>query len=235
MKSVKKSTITQGRMEQAIDRAVSRVAGPQITQQINEAVENERIRTGTITKFYHYLDKVEVELDNSNEKVLCKILHRFGGELLDLYTPSADSYNFCDDLKEPYVVTRETLHCLVLNISDMDSDEWLMLGYYQNEEFVGLNPASPGNIKITSIGGTNQFWIKFGADGLDLRLPDTATTNVGDMDKNMTPVDYASSDTVYTKEEVYNKTEVYTKEEVDELISKAIAEAIGEEEDDTTN
>ena len=73
MKSVKKSTITQGRMEQAIDRAVNRVAGPQITQQINDAVENERIRTGTITKFYHYLDKVEVALDNSDEKVLCKI------------------------------------------------------------------------------------------------------------------------------------------------------------------
>lgn len=229
MKSVKKSTITQGRMEQAIDRAVNRVAGPQITQQINDAVENERIRTGTITKFYHYLDKVEVALDNSDEKVLCKILHRFGGELIDLYTPSADSIEYCDDLHEPCIIPRCSLNCLIINIHDSDSEEFLLLGFYQNEELVELNPAAPGNFKIVSISGTNQFWIKFGADGLDLRLPDTATTNVGDMDKNMEEVDYADSTNVYTKQEVYNKTEVYTKEEVDELISKAIAEALGDE------
>lgn len=235
MKTVKSSTITQGRMEQAIEHAVNRVAGPQITQQINDVVENERIRTGVITKFYQYLDKVEVALDNSDEKIICKILHRFGGELIDLYTPSADNSSFCDNLKEPCVIPRADLHCLVLNIYDADSEEWLMLGYYQNEEFVGLNPAAPGNIKIASIGGTNQFWIKFGSDGLDLRLPDTATTNVGDMDRDMVPVDYANTDSVYTKDEVYNKTEVYTKEEVDELIGKKIAEFLGEEEDDTTD
>ena len=45
----------------------------------------------------------------------------------------------------------------------------------------------------------------------------------------MEEVDYADSTNVYTKQEVYNKTEVYTKEEVDELISKAIAEALGDE------
>ena len=41
-------------------------------------------------------------------------------------------------------------------------------------------------------------------------------------------MDYADSTNVYTKQEVYNKTEVYTKEEVDELISKAIAKALGD-------
>ena len=229
MKSLKKSTITQGRMEQAIERAVERVAGPSITQEINDVVKEERIRTGVVTKFYHYLDKVEVELDNSNEKVLCKILHRYGGDMIDLYTPSADAVLFCDERKEPYVRTRGAVHCLVLNIHDSDSEEWLLLGYYQNEELVGLNPASPGNIKLASRGGTNQFWIKFGSDGLDLRLPKATTTNVGDMNKNMLPVEYASSDTVYTK------AEVYTKEEVDELIAQKIAEVLGEEEDDTTN
>ena len=99
MRTIKDSTITQGRMEQAINNAVNRVAGPQIVQQIDAAVENEKIRTGVVTKFYPYLDKALVELDNSDEKVLCKILHRFGGELIDLYTPSADTDSFCDDLK----------------------------------------------------------------------------------------------------------------------------------------
>lgn len=235
MKTVKNSTITQGRMEQSIEHAINRVAGPQITQQINQAVEDERIRTGSVTKFYPYLDKAEVKLDHSGELVLCKILHRFGGELLDLYTPTADSVGYCDNLHEPCIFPREKLHCLIININDLDSDEHLLLGFYQNEELVGLNPANPGNFKIVTRGGTNQFWIKFGYDGLDLRLPDAATTNVGDMDRDMTPVDYANTDSVYTKDEVYNKMEVYTKEEVDELIGKKIAEFLGEEEDGTTD
>ena len=75
MKTVKNSTITQGRMEQAIEHAVNRVAGPQISQQIDDAVSSERIRTGTITKFYHYLDKEEVDLDFSNEKEILKGLN----------------------------------------------------------------------------------------------------------------------------------------------------------------
>ncbi|MBQ8017596.1 MAG: hypothetical protein IJ258_05750 [Methanobrevibacter sp.] len=222
-------TPTKGRLKQALDNAVTNRALPQITHQIETTVDEEKIRTGRVLKFYHYLDKALVELDNTDETVLCKILHRFGGELIDLYTPSADSIEYCDDLHEPCIIPRCSLNCLIINIHDNDSEEFLLLGFYQNEELVELNPAAPGNFKIVSIGGTNQFWIKFGADGLDLRLPNTATTNVGDMDKNMEEVDYADSTNVYTKQEVYNKTEVYTKEEVDELISKAIAEALGDE------
>ena len=129
MKTVKNSTITQGRMEQSIEHAINRVAGPQITQQINQAVEDERIRTGSVTKFYPYLDKAEVKLDHSGELVLCKILHRFGGELLDLYTPTADSVGYCDNLHEPCIFPREKLHCLIININDLDSDEHLLLGF----------------------------------------------------------------------------------------------------------
>lgn len=222
-------TSTKGRLKQALDNSVTNKALAQATQQINDAVDEEKIRTGRVIKFYHYLDKALVELDNSDETVLCKILHRFGGELIDLFTPSADTIDFCDDLHEPCVIPRGDLNCLIINIHDSDSEEFLLLGFYQNEELVGLNPASPGNFKIVTRGGTNQFWIKFGYDGLDLRLPSSATTNVGDMDRDMSPVDYASSDTVYTKEEVYNKTEVYTKEEVDELIAEKIAEYLGDE------
>ena len=231
MKTANGITSTTGRLEQSINQAVNRVAGPQITQQINEKVEDERIRTGVITKFYHYLDKAEVRLDNSDELVLCKILHRFGGDLIDLYTPLEEELTFCDTLKEPCVIPRSQLHVCVLNIHDADSEEQLILGFYQNEELVNLNPASPGNFKIVNRASENQFWIKFGADGLDLRLPSSPTTNIGEMDKDMGPIDYADSSNVYTKEEVY------TKQEVDELISKAIAEALNGEDDtdDTTN
>lgn len=216
-------TPTQGRLRAAIDNAVTKPIIPQVLPEIETAVEKERIRTGVITKFYPYLDKAMVELDNSDEVVLCKILHRFGGELIDLYTPSADSSDYCDELHEPCVVPRDSLNCLIVNIDDADSEEYLILGFYQNDEIVDLNPAAPGNLKLTYIGGTNQFWIKFGSDGLDLRLPKAATLNVGDMDKNMEEVDYADSTNVYTKDEVY------TKEEVDELIRQRIAEALGDD------
>lgn len=216
-------TPTQGRLRAAIDNAVTKPIIPQVLPEIETAVEKERIRTGVITKFYPYLDKAMVELDNSDEVVLCKILHRFGGELIDLYTPSSDSSDYCDELHEPCVIPRASLNCLIVNIDDADSEEYLILGFYQNDEFVGLNPATPGNIKIAFRGGTNQFWIKFGSDGLDLRLPKAATLNVGDMDKNMEEVDYADSTNVYTKDEVY------TKEEVDELIRQRIAEALGDD------
>lgn len=199
-------TVTKGRVEEAIEGAITRTIGPKITQQINNAVENTKIRTGVITKFYPYLDKAEVQLDNTGEKVLCKVLHHYGGELIDFFTPNGDE-DYCNELHEPCIIPRGDLQVLIVNIHDSDSNDWLMLGYYASEEWIGINPASQGNLKISTDGGTNQFWVKFGWDGLDLRLPDNITTNTGVMDSEMKNLEYA------------NSNDVYTKEEVDELIS----------------
>ena len=234
MKTLNKTTVTEGRMERAITDAVNRVAGPQLTQQINDSVENERIRTGVITKFYPYLDKAEVDLDNTNDTILCKILHRFNGDLIDFYTPLAAEESFDDDLHEPYIVPKAAQNVLVINIHDADSEENLILGYYNNEEIVGFTPAPPGNMKLLSTRETNLFHIEFGVDGLDLRLPSPLKTNVGEMPADMVDVDYADANDTYTKEEVYNKDEVYTKEEVDELIHNLLIELQGEDTDDTT-
>lgn len=236
MNTSKDLVMTDKRAQQAFDDAITRVTLPRINEQIKSSVDNERLRTGVIRKFYPWLDKAEVKFDNVNKKVLCKVLHRFGGELLDLFTPNLDRWGFDDKLKERYIVPRGAIHVVVANLHDADSDEHLILGSYQNEELVGLNPAAPGNFKIATRGGHNQFWLKFGYDGLDIRLPNTSTMKVGEMDKDMTEIDYADATTVYTKEEVYSKDEVYTKEEVDELIREAIQEALGEDgADDTTH
>lgn len=225
-------TMTENRARQAVDDAVTRVAIPKTRQIVDDAVKNERLRTGVIRKFYPWLDKAEVKFDNVNTKVLCKVLHRFGGELLDLFTPNLDRWGFDEKLKERYIVPRGAIHVVVANLHDADSDEHLILGSYQNEDLVGLNPAAPGNFKISTRGGHNQFWLKFGYDGLDIRLPNSATRKVGEMDADMEDVVYASSDMVYTKEEVYNKTEVYTKEEVDELIKNKINEILNNNDDE---
>lgn len=229
MNTSKDLVITEGRAKKAFDDAATRVIMPTVDEKIKSSVEDERLRTGVIRKFYPYLDKAEVKFDNVNKKVLCKVLHRFGGELLDLFTPNLDRWGFDDKLRERYIVPRGAIHVVVANLHDADSEEHLILGSYQNEELVGLNPATPGNFKIATRGGHNQFWIKFGYDGLDIRLPGSSTMKVGEMDVDMTEVQYADTNDVYSKEEVY------TKEEVDELIQKAIAEALGEDDtNDTT-
>ena len=235
MNTSKDLVVTEGRAKKAFDDAATRVIMPTVDEKIKSSVEDERLRTGVIRKFYPYLDKAEVKFDNVNKKVLCKVLHRFGGELLDLFTPNLDRWGFDDKLRERYIVPRGAIHVVVANLHDADSEEHLILGSYQNEELVGLNPAAPGNFKIATRGGHNQFWIKFGYDGLDIRLPGSSTMKVGEMDVDMTEVQYADTNDVYSKEELYTKDEVYTKEEVDELIQKAIAEALGEDDtNDTT-
>lgn len=237
-------TVTDARMKQALSIPVNNIVNETVPQMIRRATDTVSIRTGVVTKMYPYLDKFEVNLDNSEDTVLCKRLHLFGPDLWDLYTPLADRKEV-NKKHEPYYVPRFKMHCAVLNIHDEDSTEHLLLGFFPNEELVGLNPAQPGNLKLSSLSSeVNQFWIKFGKDGLDLRLPKSTATKVGKLDNDMEDITYADSTDVYTKDECYNKEEVYnkeecynknecynqqevyTKEEVDELIAEKVAEAV---------
>lgn len=244
-------TVTQPRVRNAVEKQINRIVNPKIETTVKTAVEENKIRTGRVTKVYPYLDKFEVKLHNVNKKVLCKRLHLFGPDLLDLYTPLADRNDFDEKRKEPCIIPRYELSVAVLPIHDDDSKEYLLLGFYQNDELVGLNPAQPGNLKLAALSSEpNQFWIKFGRNGLDLRLPKSTVTKVGALNKDMKYITYADSTEVYTKNECYNKTEcynkmecynkqeVYTKEEVDELIAEKVAEVLetlGVDDNDTTN
>lgn len=230
MTNSKNITATEGRLTSNINNLVrNSINNSGIEQRIIESAESSKPHSGVVVKFYPHLDKALVKLSN-NKSVYCHILHLFGGELLDLFTPLGEK-SFCETLREPCVVPRAELNCFVTDIGNKTSHEWLLVGYYNNEELIGVNPAEPGNVKIVTRGGMNQFWIKFGYDGLDLRLPNTATINKGEMNDDMEPVDYASAGDVYTRDEVYCKDEVYTKDEVDELIKKAIEEALDDNDD----
>lgn len=224
-----KVTVTDTRLLQALSDPVNKIIGATVPEQISKVSEQLGVKTGIVTKFYPYLDKAEVRLDKGNKYVICRMLHRFGGNIIDLFTPLQEESNFCDNLREPCIIPRMALHCFVVNIDD-DSGEFLLLGFHPNKELVGFKPAEPGNVKICSLNDINQFWIKFGSKGLDIRLPTGMVTNVGYEDDTMEPVEYADSNSVYTKEEVYNKTEVYTKEEVDELIRDRLAELLDQQD-----
>ena len=183
-------TSTEGRLAGMINKINTNAIEKSVPEKINKAVNDEKMRTGVITKFYQYLDKAEVKLDNSDKKVLCKILHRYGGEIMEYYTPLNDQSGYDEKLHEPYIVPRSPQHVLVLSIHDSDSQEWLILGYYQNSEIIGYNPAKPGNIKLTCMTGDNQYWIKFGADGLDYRGIEEPTLKVGHVNDEMEDLKY---------------------------------------------
>ncbi|WP_407462788.1 hypothetical protein [Methanobrevibacter sp.] len=199
-------TVTQGRMKQAFSNSIGQIVKNETTRIVQEAIDDSKISAGVVTKFYPHLDKAEVQISNSNKKVLCKILHRFGGELIDFYTPNGDLI-FDEEMKEKCIIPRGDLNCLIVDINSFD-DEYLLLGYYNNEELIGINPASQGNLKICTEGGTNEFFIKFGYDGLDIRLPTSMTINTGEMDEDM------------IEEEYVNPADVYTKKEIDQMLEE---------------
>lgn len=233
----KEITVTDDRLMKALSEPVNNIINSSVPQKIKKVSDDLKTKTGVITKFYPYLDKAEVRLDGSNEKVICKILHRYGGDMIDFYTPLASERIFCDDLKEPAIIPKAHQHVFIIDVPDKDFS--LILGYFvDDEETVGFNPAAPGDIKLISLSETNLYWIKFGTTGFEYRLPSTPTMSVGVLDDEMEEFDYADSSKVYTRDEVYNKEEVYTKEEVDELIALKVAEAIaelqGEDNNDTT-
>ena len=206
----KNITATEGRLIGLMNTIVENAISDDVNRQIEKISRKDTIRSGVITKFYQYIDKAEVKLDNSGQLVLCKILHRFGGDIIDFYTPLSDSESYDETLHEPYVVPKAPQHVLVANINDEDSEEYLILGYYQNSEIVGYNPASPGNLKLMCLTETNQYWIKFGRGGLDYRGTTTPSMIVGDEIEDMDTFDITDN---------YSKSETYTRTEVDNLIS----------------
>ena len=216
MKTTDNITVTNGRLEKALKTRVEPIIMPQVTKQVNQAVKDSKFQIGVMTKFYPYLDKCEIEVNG--ELVLCKILHRFIGDLCEYYTPVGDE-DYCSTLNEPCIIPMGTLECLILDVND-NTDEQIMVGFINSEELIGVNPAKQGNLKLVSRTETNQFWIKFGLDGLDIRSPQAPTTNVGEYDSTMEEVKYT------------NSNEVYTKAEVDQLIEDLRNEILGEDDAD---
>ena len=200
-------TVTKPRAKQAVNKHLKKAIAPTLNKTVKEAVENDRIRTGVITKFYPYWDKAEVKLDGSKKKILCKILHRYGGDMIDFYTPSTIKETYDNKRKEVCVIPKSKQHVLVIKIHDSDSTENLILGYYQNKEIVGFKPARNGHVKLMSITEPNLYWMEFGPTGLDLRLSKQINTNTGTLKKNMQKGTILDSNNVYTKEEIDAKME----------------------------
>lgn len=205
MNTTETINVTDGRMKRAINKRVTPIIQKEANEIVQKELNNCLVRFGKITKFYPYLDKAEVKLNNSKTTVLCRILHRCGGDLIDLYTPLAHERIFDDKRKEVAIIPKAAQEVCVLRIHDEDSVENLILGYHSNKDLVGFNPADPGNIKLMSLNETNPYWIKFGVDGLKFRLPSIPEFLKGQLPSEMEDVTLADFSNVYTKDEMDTK------------------------------
>lgn len=190
-------TVTDGRLLRAWKTVNKATEENTISEKIKEAVDESKIKTGTVTCFFPWLDKCRVKLDDSDEYKICKILHRCWGGMVDFYTPQGEA-SLDEELKEPCVLPLEQSPCLIVDIDDKSS-EWLLLGYYNAYGSMFNKPADEGEWKLANIGATDTFYLKFGNSKFEV-----ATSN-------------GVSITEKTGTES-NELEYYTKSEVDELL-----------------
>ena len=213
-------TDTDGTIRKLLKTTVGDSILQSTDKKIAQAVEDLTMKTGTVTKFYPYLDKAEVKLKNNN-KVLCRLPHRFMGSLIDFYTPGGDR-SFCNNLREPCIIPRDTLNCLVAIIDDEDMD-YFLISFYISGNIVGFSPPDMGSMKICNFRVSNEDYIEFGGDGLKIVSKKPIESSYGEYEDKITVNEYADASNVYSKDEVY------TKEDVDELIKNKIAEALGDD------
>lgn len=234
MKTTENITVTDGRLNRALKKKINPIISQTVPPIVKESVDKSMLRLGRVSKYYPYLDKAEVKLLNSQKEVLCKLPHRFMGNLLDLFTPQG-SKSYCKKRKEPCIIPHAELPCAVMKIHEGDSDEWFLLDYYTPDDLLFISVPQNGHARLTCMTATNETYLDFGLNGLNVLSSKPIKTSYGEFEKDITEVDYANADNVYTKEEVY------TKKEVDDLIAKKIEEALKNNEinedadNDTTN
>lgn len=177
---------------------------------IKKEINNSKIRIGKATRFYSYIDKVEVELSDG-EKKLCKVLHHVFSELIDFWTPEGDR-QYDEQLDEIYFVPRTVLNCLILDIKKEDSEDWLLLGYYFANDVTNVKIAEPGHICLTNIMGANDYHIDFGEGDLNLLVHDIK------IEKGLHK-DITNLADEYVKKEDTDLSKYYTKDEIDSKLN----------------
>ena len=192
--SSKNITDTDARVLKGITNIVQSVYDKQdIDGKIKRVVSDNMITTGVMTKFYPYLNKCEVQLDTTDELVLCSIISLFSGDLLFFFTPSGEE-SFCETLREPCVIPRGKLNVLVANIQNDDYD-YVMLGYFFPNDIIGVTPAPLSNFRISGISAVKEYSITFGLDGLHIVTGDNVqTTIVDDFEEDISVEQYSKSE-----------------------------------------
>lgn len=192
-------TVTDGRLAKAFKNMVEATSDNTTAIKLKSEVDKSKIHLGEMVMFYPYLDKAKVTLKDENKTIICKILHKCWGDMLDFFTPQGD-WSFDNSLKERCILPTAPIPCLIADIND-NSEEWLMLGYYADYDIVHNKPADKGEYKLTYIGATDEFYLKFGNGKFEV----ATTSGISITEKNVGESE---------------RVEYYTKSEVDELLDK---------------
>lgn len=204
------NTDTDGRLKKLLQTTVGEQLAKSTDKKITQAIDDASIKTAIVTKFYPYLDQAEVQLNN-NKKVLCRLSHRFMGSIIDFYTPDGDR-SFCNTIKEPCIIPRDTLNCFVAPVDD--DIEYVLLSYFTKDDLLGFSPPGSGCMKIFNFRATNEDYIEFCGDGLKIMARKPIESKYGEYSDDITEVQY--SDEIGN---VYDKNETYSRDEIDEKIN----------------
>ena len=175
---------------------------------IDEAIDKVSVRTGVVKKYYMNINRVEVKLTGATDTVNCILLRPFGDEFPLKYSPLGD-YDWDSQKGEGYLIPRAETYCIVAPLGADDKFDYVFLGFFNPSNTPECVPApGTGNVKLSCIGATDEYFINFGIDGFNIVASQT-NKYVGSVGE------YAN-----VNDDYYEKSEVYTKEEVDKLIEE---------------
>lgn len=145
-------TITDATLFNAFKKVTKKSISDEIKQEIKKQVSASMIHTAKLVEYYQWLNKAKVLVNG--KPVICKVLTRCGGSVVDLFTPLGTD-DFDEKMKEPCVVPFDYLDCLVVDINSGDN-EWLLLGYFMTGSMVITTPAEKGDYKIARVDALEQ-------------------------------------------------------------------------------
>ena len=216
-------TVTDARVLENLSKVNNVLNNDKTTKVVKEEVDNAKLKTGVIEKYYIHLNKAEVKLDDSNKIVTCRILQSFCNEFTIKYTPEGD-FGYDEVSGTAYVIPRSKMECVVLPTSKSSKDtDYFLIGYFNSDNTLDLITApTMGNIKLSYVSVTDEYLVQFGANGFNV-ITNHLNQYEGVESEYKKPIDDLA--TIETLEKDY-----YTKEEVDELINNLRNELQGDDD-----
>lgn len=216
-------TVTDARVLENLSKVNNVLNNDKTTKVVKEEVDNAKLKTGVIEKYYIHLNKAEVKLDDSNKIVTCRILQSFCNEFTIKYTPEGD-FGYDEVSGTAYITPRSKMECVVLPTSKSSKDtDYFLIGYFNSDNTPDLITApTMGNIKLSYVSATDEYLVQFGANGFNV-ITNHLNQYEGVESEYKKPIDDLA--TIETLEKDY-----YTKEEVDELINNLRNELQGDDD-----
>lgn len=205
-------TVTDARVLNALKSVGNIINNDDTKQYIEKEVDDAKLQTGTVKKYYQDINKVEVLLD-TGKLVTCRVLRLFCNEFVTKYAPEGD-YDWDADIQQGFIIPRSTIECVVMPVNRKNKNtDYFLMGYYNSKDVPEIVKApNMGNVKLSYIGAADEYYIEFGIDGFKILTSkfkqETGFNN-----------EYEDVNSDLATKEILEK-DYYTKGEVDKLIGE---------------